>query len=382
MKSAFRPAFRMLFCAALLAFAFFQHPSFAQGVSAPAQSADQAKASTAPLQPQEFGIAVKRPVFAGACKACPWGVLASVTKQALKPYGYDVQICWVCSSTIGPRLMADQKVAIQPRGGGENALYEEPSPNAVPDISGTTETNLLNAWNWAGDFITDHRDSAPTPRHNFKVIAVVQQPNYLIAAANKRSGITSLAQIKDRTRPTWIVIDRTDGRAQAVLDFYGITEAGLKAHGGGILGGGISREMRAAADVWIGGGLLVDTPEQRMWYEISQLSDLVFLDMDDGLLNTLAQKPGYARGTLPLAMFRGVDRPMASVVRAANYIYVRSDAPESFTYLVAKALDEHQELFQQNMDPFWYDPKRVATTITIPMAAGALKYYRERGYIK
>jgi len=31
------------------------------------------------------GIAIKRPVFAGACKACPWGVLAMVTQTAMIP---------------------------------------------------------------------------------------------------------------------------------------------------------------------------------------------------------------------------------------------------------------------------------------------------------
>jgi hypothetical protein len=30
------------------------------------------------------GIAIKRPVFAGACKACPWGVLALVTHLRLR----------------------------------------------------------------------------------------------------------------------------------------------------------------------------------------------------------------------------------------------------------------------------------------------------------
>ena len=54
------------------------------------------------------GIEIKRPVFAGACKACPWGVLAAITQEALKPYGYDVKVCWVCWSTFGPREMGDK----------------------------------------------------------------------------------------------------------------------------------------------------------------------------------------------------------------------------------------------------------------------------------
>ena len=33
------------------------------------------------------GIAAKRPVFGGACPACPWGAMADVVKEAMKPAG-------------------------------------------------------------------------------------------------------------------------------------------------------------------------------------------------------------------------------------------------------------------------------------------------------
>jgi hypothetical protein len=49
---------------------------------------------------------------------------------------------------------------------------------------------------------------------------------------------------------------------------------------------------------------------------------------------------------------------------------------------VAKALDEHQELFRLYGDPWYYDTRMVASSRVIPMAAGALRYYPERGYVK
>ena len=68
-------------------------------------------------------------------------------------------------------------------------------------------------------------------------------------------------------------------------------------------------------------------------------------------------------------------------MRSANVIYVRDDAPDAFTYAVAKALDEHQELFRVYGDPWYYDIRSVASSSEIPTAPGALKYYRERGYV-
>lgn len=144
----------------------------------------------------------------------------------------------------------------------------------------------------------------------------------------------------------------------------------------------VSRERRASGDVFIGTGLLANTSEQRSWYEASQLNDLVFLDMDESLLEKLALVPGFERATVPLALFRGVDRPIPTVMRPNHFIYVRDEAPDDFAYAVAKALAEHRQLFQVQLEPWYYDPDTVASSKVIPMHPGAMKYYRERGWVK
>jgi uncharacterized protein len=323
-------------------------------------------------------IAAKKPVFAGACKACPWGILAKVTSDALSFYGYQTNICWVCWSNFGPRQMADKTKPVMPPGAEDNAEYIEPPPDAVPDISATSETNLIDAWNGTGPYAADKKQ-----RRNYRVIAVIRTTTYMLAAASKKSGITNLRQIKDRKEPTWVV-----GTNQIIFDHYGIKADDLKAKGGGIMpsvGNGpnqVTREKRASGDVFIGTGLLANTPEQRSWYEASQLNDLVFLDFEEPLINKLVQVPGFQKATIPLALFRGVDRPIPTVMRPNHVIYVRDEAPDEFAYAVAKALDEHRELFQVQLEPWYYDPRTVASSKTIPMHPGAVKYYRELGYVK
>jgi uncharacterized protein len=348
--------------------------------AAPAASETAADGSMAGVAPTSVvaptGIDVKRPLFGGACKACPWGVLAAVTKEALKGAGYDVQICWVCWSSYGPREMADRSKPVWPaEARNVPKAYLELPPDAVPDISATSEINLIAAWNGTGPYAKDAR-----PRRNYRVIAAVQQPNFLMIAANKTSGITDLSQVRSRTKPTWIAVVNRDAAIDKILAYYGITEDALKSHGGGFLHTS-QRRARAAADLFIGGAVLADTPEQRVWYEASQLDDLAFFDLPAPLLADLAQVPGYSRVTAPLALLRGVDRPIPTVMRSAHVIYVRDDAPDSFTYDVARALDEHQDLFRMQGDPFYYDTRLVAHSAVVPMAAGALRYYRERGYV-
>ena len=324
------------------------------------------------------GIAMKRPVFAGACKACPWGVLALVTQTAMKSYGYDVRICFVCWSVYGPREMADRTKPVFPviNVGDAVQTYVEDPPDAVPDISATSENNLVDAWNGTGPYAKDNK-----PRHNYRVVAVVHQPNFFMVAATKKSGITDLSQVKTRTQPTWIAFSQRDIAAQTELEYYGITEAALKAHGGGFLDTE-DRVRRASADVFLGGGLLVDTPEQRVWYEVSQLNDLTFFDVPDAVRDKVVASGGYVKENAPIAFLRGAERPIPTVMRSANYIYVRDDAPDDFTYTLAKALDEHQDLLRIYGDPWYYDVHSVASPRVIPMAPGAMKYYRERGYVR
>ena len=347
----------ILLCLLISLFPFAEH---AQKPSAPGAASVSAT------------IAAKKPVFAGACKACPWGILAKVTADALSFYGYQTTICWVCWSNFGPREMADKTKPIMPPGAESNAEYIEPPPDAVPDISATSESNLIDAWNGTGPYASDKKQ-----RRNYRVIAVVRTSTYMLAAASKKSGITDLRQIKDRRQPTWIV-----GNNPIIFDYYGIKVEDLKARGGGVMSGQLTREKRASADVFIGTGLLANTPEQRSWYEASQLNDLVFLDFEPALISRLAQEPGYQRATVPLALFRGVDRPIPTVMRPNHFIYVRDDAPDDFAYAVAKALDEHRELFQTQLEPWYYDPETVAVSKVIPMHPGAVKYYRERGYLR
>jgi TRAP-type uncharacterized transport system substrate-binding protein len=254
-------------------------------------------------------------------------------------------------------------------------MYVEPPPDAVPDISATSEVNLIDVWNGLGAYAADHKQ-----RRNYRVVAAVQQPNFLMVAATRKSGITDLSQLGSRSQPTWIATSGGGGQDE-ILAYYGVSEEQLKAKGGGFLRTQ-EREKRASADVFIGGALLANTPEQRMWYEVSQLNDLIYFELPEALLSKLAAQPGYVRAAAPIAFLRGADRPIATVMRSARLIYVRDDAPEDFSYTVAKALDEHQELFRMYGDPWYYDTRLVAESKIIPLASGAARYYRERGYVK
>ena len=102
---------------------------------------------------------------------------------------------------VGPTGIAIKRPVFA---GADSNPYVEPPPDAVPDISATSEINLINAWNGEAAYANDHKQ-----RRNYRIVAMVQQPNFLLLAAAKKSGINDLSQIKDRPQPTWIALPRT-----------------------------------------------------------------------------------------------------------------------------------------------------------------------------
>lgn len=324
-----------------------------------------------------YGISVKRPLLAAACKGCPWGAMAYAVTAAMQPYGYDVQVCWVCWSSYGPREVADRTKPVMPP--GDNfPWYIEPPPDGVPDFGITSDTNLTDLYLGRGAYAGDHK-----PRQNVRVVATVLQPNYMLIAVSAKSGINSLFDIKNRTQPTRIWVDGNNEATRTVLKYYGIDERELELKGGGFIHPLlIERQERASADVYIGGAVLANTPEQHTWYEVSQLADLKFLQMDDQLIDQLAQIYGYKRTLVPMGYLRAVDHRIPTVMRDRHVIYVRDDAPDDFVYTLAKALDEHQDEFRKLAQPYYYDIRQVGVSPTVPLHPAALKYYRERGYIK
>jgi uncharacterized protein len=69
--------------------------------------------AVASLAVGQTGIEQKRPVFGGACRLCPWGAMAEVVQSAMKPYGYDVQICYNCNAADAPRIVSEAPTVAQ-----------------------------------------------------------------------------------------------------------------------------------------------------------------------------------------------------------------------------------------------------------------------------
>ena len=140
----------------------------------------------APAQTPETGYAVRKPVIGGACPLCPWGVMSEIVKEAMQPYGWDIQICYVCAG--GPREARMVAGAMMPQRRPTDT-EPHPLPNGPIDF-GVTGSQFLQ---WAYLGIDVFANDPEGPRRHLRMVANIQEPTYLLVAVKGDSGITSLS---------------------------------------------------------------------------------------------------------------------------------------------------------------------------------------------
>ena len=326
---------------------------------------------------ERTGIAEKRPVFGGACRVCPWGTMAEVVQAAMRPYGYDVQVCYNCNRADAPRIVSEARTPppYEPDPAVPEVLAPRNAPGLGPvDFGATAIQFLRDAYRGKGFY------AGEKPRTNLRLIANIQDPTYVLVAARAETGITDLSQVRQKVWPVRILEAGIGSDSSRILAYYGLSKEVVEAAGGRV---GRSHEDREAFDVVIGGGGGMSTaPEWSIWTEISQEQDLRFIELPDDLLAELAREGEQQRGTIPVGLYPGVTRPIPTVVRTGTVVYGRDDLPDAFAYDVAKALDEQQHLLQWRHLSFSYNVHAVWKGYEVPLHPGAARYYRERGYMK
>lgn len=331
-------------------------------------------ARNAPVE--SSSIIAKKPVFGGACKLCPWGAMAEATRNAMRFYGYDVQICYNCNAADSTRIVAGARVP-PPYKRDPNLPVELAPPN-VPglgpvDFGATAMQFLCDAYHGSGVYAKDQ------PMSNLRLIANIQAPWFLIVAAKADIGIKDLSELRAKRWPVKIFAAR-DGFTRQILEFYGLSVESIEQAGGHI---GTAKEDRSNFDVLIQGGAGLSTaPEWNILSQASERFDFNYIELPEPLIAKLATTPYTERGYIPTGLLPGIDHPIPTIIRNGEVVYTRSDVPDGFAYDVARAMDEHQDQLQWTNQNYSYNIHNVWKACDVPLHPGAARYYKEKGFMK
>jgi uncharacterized protein len=285
----------------------------------------------------------------------PRTTMGKIVERALKPLGYEVEIDIRGVGMANPRLVSD----------GED------------DLGCIGPDHLCWAYQGKFDFAKEG------PRQNLRVLASIHFPAWLGVAVRWETGITNLAQIRERQLPVRVV-GGTGAQYKMIMEHYGLSREKIESWGGKFLrptGMPLTWFITSGDyDVIMDAVYAAYTPEARHWWEALVRHDLRFLPLPDDLIQKVCAEAGGTPGFIPHQLMRGVVGDIPAIAREPHVIYSRDDLPGDFAYLLAKTLDENRHLFREVYLPYSYDPKTVARDTGVPLHPDAERYYRERGY--
>ena len=203
---------------------------------------------------------------------------------------------------------------------------------------------------------------------------------------NKKSGITSLQQIKDRKMPVRISLSHTAGNSYLfskwILEEYGISQKDITSWGGKIY----TPSTSDAADmmkngqldimVWIGPG------EAFIIQDMINSVDLDLLPVDEKVIDAVDQKYGLKKGIIPAKWYGGKFGHETVTVDASTELMVSRNVPEDLVYNMVKAIGESRDDIVI-ASPFWksFMPEKAGQGLALPLHPGAAKYYKEKGWL-
>jgi uncharacterized protein len=318
------------------------------------------------------GFANKRPVVAAAClNGCPCGELGAYLRQSMAPLGYDIILCENCNRLEGPRIVST--AAFPPLlSAAEMSLGTKVRVNARIDF-GITSTLILNqAVNGQGRY-RGH------PIKNLRLITRIEDPYYFLIAVKASSGITDLRQIAARKLPVRVLADGPSG--DAVLKYYGLTKDRVVARGGSVatlIGAPDDTSFDVLVTPFASSS---NNPESAFWTTASRTAKLRFLTLPKPLIAQLIRLPEMQRVTARCCLLHGFTAPIETVGWSGDDVFGRADMPDKVAYDIAKALDQNHAALKWFVRPYSYDPNQAWHDLDLPLAAGAARYFREKGYM-
>ena len=271
-------------------------------------------------------------------------------------------------------------VTVIPGGGWANVERLDPASNAA-DVA--VLENALASMAYEG--------TGPTgKKYDFRMLAAFRQPGAAQALVLDSVGISSFEELEAKKPPIRITMferhQLATGQALAILEAYGITAEAVNTWGGKIIFTSISEAMRmladGQADMWFTGGSYFPHPK---YVQLGAQHPFTMLPISEAVAAEVGKKFGQDIMEVPADVYANANGKNSAYWSPATILTfgVRTDMDEELVYQMAKALANHKEEFWQvhKMHKF-YRPEVAWQNVGVaPLHPGAMKFYKEMGYM-
>lgn len=284
------------------------------------------------------------------------------------------------ASIVRPKLPQGSTIDVLPYQGGIG------NPMLLAKGKAEIALSFLPCSRWAYDGIAPYKQADKKLR---ALVGGLSRPHRIGILIRKASGIKSLAEVAKNKLKARIVTAQRGAAGQAasmqVLAEYGITADKLAQWGGKLehlrMPVAVSRIKDGHADIIMHN---VGFKEPR-FSELCLTTDIIFDEIPAEIQKRLAKKYGYVAG---LAFEKGEFRGVNQAVPAIGYptgLITTAALPEQIAYIITKAICENPKaLGEAHAGLKVFNPQKAwqPELNSIPLHPGAIKYYKEKGWMK
>ncbi len=274
-------------------------------------------------------------------------------------------------------LPAGSNIDVKPRAGGVGN----------PRLVAKNETPLGFSFTVTNRWAYDGKEAYDQKLDNLRGLVGGLDTYYLVAVTNRKLGINSVKDIKDRKIPLKMVTQPVGSLGEfagrQLLRAYGITYNDIKAWGGSTQHVGYNIIVDAFKDGRADVLFAVITPKHPSVSEIVSAVDVKFVGLEPDMITALAPL-GYVSATMPPDTFKSQAEPVKTV-GFPTVLITNKDLPEPIAYTVTKTIIENKDaLVRGHAGLAEFDPRTAWEPVKmgLPLHPGAEKAYREKGWMK
>ena len=229
-----------------------------------------------------------------------------------------------------------------------------------------------------------------------RALGTLPQDDALVFAIDARFGVKSFADLRAK-RPAFTLstafddgVNMTGFASHRMLEMSGVAAATIESWGGGLILGEAPWDTIPPAATAKADAVLFEAIMTPYWRDLCAAKKMNFLPFEDSVLSAAEAKFAWQRVNISADRFPGLPGPLQALNFSDFLLFCRDDLPDDLAYVVASILCETTDLLESQYrhippadSPVTYPlrPHKIAAT-SIPLAAGAQRYYRENGFLK
>ncbi len=271
--------------------------------------------------------------------------------------------------------MPDIKITVAPGGGHANPLRIQ---------AGDAEMGMTFFVNAKCAF--EGLDPYNKRLDKVQAIANLNMPFPFTFLVVKELGIKTFPEIQKK-KPPMVLCPGTRGlggefTTRRVLEEYGISYEDIKKWKGKLHFSGWTEANNLIADGHAHALATTTSVGSAHLIELTRMREMFFLPLDENVRDKLVKKYGYTKWVLKAGLYKGLTQDLPTIADG-TVVLVSADMPEDLIYRFTKIVCQNKAKFENVHVMFkTFDPKLAAQDTQVPLHPGAIRYYKEMGYLR